>query len=123
MAKLVRDKISEIIIQSGGSPEIRFADNEEFWQKLKKKLTEETNEFIESENEEELADIYEVLDAIINFDFCANCRDNSKSVENCEAIFCAQKSKFKKFDKVKINEIKNKKLKERGGFVKRIILE
>ena len=96
MAKLVRDKIPEIIIQSGGSPEIRFADNEEFWQKLKKKLTEETNEFIESENEEELADIYEVLDAIIN---------------------------FKRFDKSEINEIKNKKLKERGGFVKRIILE
>ena len=96
MAKLVRDKIPEIIIQSGGCPKIRFADNEEFWQKLKERLIEETNEFVESENEEELADIYEVLDAIIN---------------------------FKRFDKSEINEIKNKKLKERGGFVKRIILE
>ena len=96
MTKLVRDKIPEVIIQSGGSPKIHFADNEEFWQKLKEKLVEETNEFIAGENEEELADIYEVLDAIIS---------------------------FKKFDKMKINEIKNRKLKEREGFVKRIILE
>ncbi|MBS3088719.1 nucleoside triphosphate pyrophosphohydrolase [Candidatus Pacearchaeota archaeon] len=123
MAKLVRDKIPEIIIRDGGNPKSRFADDEEFWQKLKEKLVEETNEFVESENEEELADIYEVLDAIINFDFGANCRDNSKSLENSRSEFSAQKLDFKKFDKAKINEIKRKKFKERGGFDKRIILE
>ena len=96
MAKLVRDKIPEIIIQNGGNPKIKPANNEEFWQAIKEKLTEETNEFIRDSNEEELADIYEVLNSIID---------------------------FKKFDKIKIDGIKKRKLKERGGFAKRIILE
>lgn len=94
--KLVRDKIPEYIKNKGGKPIIHIADEKEYWLKLKEKLTEEINEFMEAENTEELADILEVFEAI------------------CE---------FKNFSKDEINRIKKKKLEERGGFKERIILD
>jgi len=94
--KLVRDKIPEYIKNKGGAPIFHIADEKEYWLKLKEKLTEEVNEFLESENVEELADILEVFEAI---------RD------------------YKKFPAGKIKEIKRKKLKERGGFKDKIILD
>jgi predicted house-cleaning noncanonical NTP pyrophosphatase (MazG superfamily) len=63
---------------------------------LKEKLREETEEFNESENEEELADILEVIDAI--------CGHKNFKAEN-------------------ILKIKQTKAKERGEFKERIILE
>jgi predicted house-cleaning noncanonical NTP pyrophosphatase (MazG superfamily) len=94
--KLVRDKIPDIIKSKGSSPKTHIASDEEYGKKLKEKLQEEVNEFIESDDSEELADILEVIDAII---------------------------KNKEFDKDKIERIKNKKNIERGSFSKKIILE
>lgn len=94
--KLVRDKIPEIIKKKGGNFKIHIAKNKEYWEKLKEKLREEIKEFEKAESIEEMADILEVIDAII---------------------------KFKKLNKKKLLAIKQKKLKERGGFKKKIILE
>jgi len=94
--KLVRDKIPEIIKNKGATPITHIANDEEYWQKLKEKLQEEVNEFIEDSNEEELADILEVIHAI------------------CD---------FKNFDKEKLELLRKKKAEEGGGFRERIILD
>ena len=94
--KLVRDNIPDHIRSKGGAPITHIADDAEYWQKLKEKLAEEVDEFRKDETVEELADILEVLDAIIEHN---------------------------RFDKEKINTAKTKKLEERGGFKERIILE
>jgi predicted house-cleaning noncanonical NTP pyrophosphatase (MazG superfamily) len=60
--KLVRDKIPEIIRASGLKPLVRTANGEEYRNLLRAKLTEEVQEFLDSdENAEELADILEVV--------------------------------------------------------------
>ena len=94
--KLVRDKIPNIIKKDNKNPIIHIADSEEYWKKLKEKLTEEVNEFLNDSNEEEIADILEVINAIC---------------------------KFRKFDKNKMDYIKKQKAEERGKFDKRIILD
>ncbi len=94
--KLVRDKIPKIITQGGKTPITHTADNEEYWEKLKEKLLEETNEFIEEENNEELADIIEVINAI-----------------------CAHKS----ISISQIEKLRKQKSEERGGFKDKIILD
>ena len=94
--KLVRDKIPEHIKSRGGVPVTHIADDKEYWQKLKEKMLEETAEFIQAENAEEIADILEVIDAI------------------CD---------YKKFDKKELQAVKEKKAQERGRFKDKIILE
>jgi len=94
--KLVRDKIPEYIKSKGDTPIIHIADDEEYWKKLKEKLQEEIEEFDANETIEEMADIYEVIDAM---------RD------------------YKKFDEKELSLVKDKKAKERGSFKKKIILE
>ncbi|MFA5310454.1 MAG: nucleoside triphosphate pyrophosphohydrolase [Candidatus Paceibacterota bacterium] len=94
--KLVRDRIPEIIKSKGDIPIAHIADDKEYWQKLKEKLQEEVNEFMQDENAEEMADILEVIDAITN---------------------------FKNFSKEELEIIKNKKAEERGKFKDKIILE
>ncbi len=94
--KLVRDRIPEIIKKKGQRVVFHIAKDKEYWEKLKEKLIEEIHEFYEQENGEEYADILEVVEQV---------------------------GKFKKFDRKKIALIKRKKLKERGGFGKRVILE
>lgn len=59
--KLVRDKIPEIIEASGKKARIRIADDAEYPALLCKKLSEEVNEFLESNDPKELADIIEVV--------------------------------------------------------------
>jgi predicted house-cleaning noncanonical NTP pyrophosphatase (MazG superfamily) len=92
--KLVRDNIPEII--KNLAPTTHIANDNEFYQKLKEKLIEEVNEFINSDNFEEIADILEVIDSIID---------------------------YKKFNKQEILTIKKDKKIKRGGFDKRIILD
>ncbi|MFB2834120.1 nucleotide pyrophosphohydrolase [Floridanema evergladense] len=66
--KLVRDKIPEIIQQSGLKCETLTLSESEFRQALRQKVVEEAQEIAASDEENlitELADIYEVIDAII----------------------------------------------------------
>lgn len=63
--KLVRDKIPEIIRKSGETPTIRILESEEYLQELNKKLMEEINEYLADGSVEELADIEEVLRALV----------------------------------------------------------
>jgi len=94
--KLVRDKVPEYIISNGGTPITHIATEEEYWQKLKEKLSEEVAEFQEDESMEEYADILEVLGAI---------------------------AEYKKFDDNEVKKIKSHKAEERGIFKHRIILD
>lgn len=59
--KLVRDKIPQIIQESGRKNDIQIVHKEEHTKLLEEKLKEEVNEFLEDKNLEELADIMEVL--------------------------------------------------------------
>lgn len=63
--KLVRDNIPEIIEDSGKKGIYRVLDGNEFKEYLEKKLDEEVAEFHESKSIEELADILEVLMALM----------------------------------------------------------
>ncbi len=60
--KLVRDNIPDIIRKNGEIPCISILDDDKYLDELKTKLIEETNEFIESEELMELADILEVVE-------------------------------------------------------------
>ena len=62
--KLVRDKIPQIIVESGRRCEFRILDNSEYAIYLRKKLEEEVHEFMVEDSIEELADLLEVVEAI-----------------------------------------------------------
>ena len=59
--KAIRDKIPEIIAESGKKCNLKQLDDESFLAELEKKLIEEVNEYTESKDVEELADILEVI--------------------------------------------------------------
>ncbi len=63
--KLVRDNIPEIIERSGARAVIRRLSDLEYREALNNKLLEEVNEYLADENAEELADIAEVIHAIL----------------------------------------------------------
>jgi len=93
--KAIRDKIPQIISQSGNSCSIKKLSNAKFLVELEKKLGEELAEYQKSKNPEELADIIEVIIAI------ARLRGTSQK---------------------KLERIRLKKLKSRGGFAKNLFL-
>ncbi len=62
--KLVRDKIPQLIRDTGGEPVVRIADAEEYRGLLRAKLVEEVEEFLASDDPNELADVLEVLLAL-----------------------------------------------------------
>ena len=94
--KLVRDNIPDIITKNGRIPIFHTAEAEEFEFALLKKLREEADEFIENPSEEDLADVLEVIYTIY---------------------------KVKGYNPDDIEEKRKEKLKVRGGYVKRIILD
>ena len=94
--KLVRDNIPEIMIKNGAKPITRILSQEECLIELNKKISEEVNEYLESGNIEEIADIEEVILAILN----------AKGVK-----------------KEELETIRKEKVKKRGAFNKRIFLE
>lgn len=62
--KLVRDRIPEICTKNGQKANTSVLDEVSYQQALRKKLVEEVNEYLESGETEELADIAEVIDAL-----------------------------------------------------------
>ncbi len=94
--KLVRDRIPEIIKAKGEVAVTHIADDVEYGVKLREKLQEEVNEYLNDENIGEIADILEVLDAI---------------------------AEHKGFSQAEILATKQKKAETRGCFKQRIILD
>lgn len=92
--KLVRDKIPEILDKKGVEYEKRIADDAEYKIELIKKLNEEINEFSEAGDIEELADVLEVVEALMKL------------------------PEYAEVEAVRIG-----KLEEKGGFNQRIILK
>jgi len=65
--KLIRDKIPQIIKQTGKNCTIAILSDEEYIKKLNEKLLEEVKEYLESGSVEELADISDVIHAILEY--------------------------------------------------------
>lgn len=94
--KLVRDRIPEIVRDDGEEPIVHVADDEEYERRLREKVLEEAEEFVESGDPEELADVLAVVEAY---------REHADlSAEQLE-------------------ELREEKAAERGGFADRIVLE
>lgn len=94
--KLVRDRIPEIILSSSRKPITSVLDKDNYKKELDKKLQEELQEYLKDDNVEELADLVEVVYAILDF----------KNVS------------IQEFEK-----IRNEKVTQRGAFKDRIFLE
>lgn len=94
--KLIRDKIPEIIEQSGKRPIIEQLDPEAYKKCLNAKLNEELQEYLDSDKDEELADLVEVVYAIL---------------------------KFKGVNINTFEDLRMKKAEERGAFDKRLFLK
>ncbi len=63
--KLVRDRIPEIIEASGKSCSTEILSDEEYLRMLDVKLDEELEEYRQDQNLEELADLLEVIHAVV----------------------------------------------------------
>lgn len=94
--KLVRDRIPELIREKNQSCSFHVATDEEYRKKLYEKLHEEAEELVADRNAGEVADILEVLDAIMAL----------------EGISPEE-----------VSVVKQEKHERRGGFESRIILE
>lgn len=94
--KLVRDRIPEIIESSGKRCCCRTLSDQDYLSALDQKLNEELNEYQQDKSMEELADLLEVIRAVITA--------RGSTCEQVEAIRQAKKEK-------------------RGGFEKKIWLE
>jgi len=93
--KAIRDKIPEIIKNSGYSPKIKKLSNKKFLLEMERKLLEETKEYLQDKESHELADIIEVIYRI---------------------------SELKGISVKELEKIRIKKKEERGGFKKNIFL-
>lgn len=65
--KLVRDRIPEVIEASGKKCEVRVLDDQEYILCLNQKLQEELQEYLADQSVEELADLVELIHAILEF--------------------------------------------------------
>ena len=94
--KLVRDRIPEIIEKSGKKAVIEILDDINYKQLLDDKLGEELQEYLDSDSVEELADLVEVIYAILLY--------KGVSIQDFEAL-------------------RLKKAEARGAFEKRLLLK
>ena len=89
--KLVRDKIPEAIERTEGrTANYKILNNKEYLQELDRKLFEEAHEFVEEHSVEELADLMEVISAIMNA--------RGLSLEEVEVARKAKSNEKGKFD-------------------------
>ncbi|MFW9850586.1 MAG: nucleoside triphosphate pyrophosphohydrolase [Candidatus Thorarchaeota archaeon] len=65
--KLVRDRIPEIIRNSGEEPIVRRANPQELERFLLEKIVEEAEEFLKTGDMDELVDILEVLEVFMKY--------------------------------------------------------
>jgi len=63
-AKLVRDKVPHLMRRRGDRPIVRTAEPYEYASLLRAKLVEEVEEFLDTDDPNELADVMEVLLAL-----------------------------------------------------------
>ena len=81
LVKLVRDKIPQIVKNAT----FKKAEKHEYKRLLLGKLQEEVSEFILDQNEEEIADILEVIEAIIKeYNFSSKTIDEIKKQKKLE---------------------------------------
>lgn len=93
--KLIRDKIPEIIEADGKDYEVRKLQDDEYLESLNTKLQEELDEYQESGEIEELADLLEIIYAILD---------------------------HKDISREELETIRKKKKKSRGGFAEKLFL-
>ena len=93
--KAIRDKIPEIIKNSGNDCNVKKLSDSEFLAKLEEKLAEELKEYQESKSVEELVDILEIIYRI---------------------------SELKGTTNTQLEELREKKSQERGGFKDNLFL-
>ena len=101
--KLVRDKIPEIINNNNEICKTRILDNDEYLKELNIKLQEEVNEYLESGEVEELADIEEVLRALLDVKGV-----HYQDFENIRLSKVYRRGAFKKKIFLECTSIKNK---------------
>ncbi len=94
--KLVRDKIPQIIEEDGKTAMVETLGSKDYKKLLDSKLEEELQEYLSSDSTEELADLVEVIYAIL---------------------------KYKGIDIETFESIRIKKADERGAFEKRLLLK
>ena len=89
--KLVRDKIPEIIESDGKKCVTRALSQEEYLKELRRKLDEEVQEYHESGDHEELADILEVVYALAT---ATGCTEDALNIIRQEKAQKRQQSKI-----------------------------
>jgi len=94
--KLVRDRIPEIIEKSGKKAVTEILDDTSYKKLLDEKLSEELQEYLAGDSVEELADLLEVIYAILDY--------KGVSVQDFEAL-------------------RRQKAETRGAFKERILLK
>jgi predicted house-cleaning noncanonical NTP pyrophosphatase (MazG superfamily) len=97
--KLIRDRIPEVIENTGKKFSTRILNEDEYIEQLKKKAYEELDEFVNTNNRddavEELADLLEIIHALSEY--------HGSSIDEIE-------------------EARKQKVKKRGGFKRKIFL-
>ena len=94
--KLVRDRIPEIIEKSGKKAVVEKLDDEDYKKFLNEKLSEELQEYLETDSADELADLVEVVYSIL---------------------------KYKGIEITDFHGLRKKKAEERGAFENRLLLK
>ncbi|MFW9968214.1 MAG: nucleoside triphosphate pyrophosphohydrolase [Candidatus Thorarchaeota archaeon] len=94
--KLVRDRIPDMIRKEGGNPRVRVVSGSELDKLIRLKVVEEALELLNSGEDEEIADILEIIETLMV---------------------------HRGIDRAIIEKIRLKKHDERGGFEKGYVLD